>query len=98
MYTSGDRLLAVNRPEAEDNAVALADDRIAELFRGLDFSRVDDRAGSAGSLIEEVWRMFLTAMIAALIAEAVLCLPRKRAVAEAVAGAVPMARLEGAAA
>ena len=96
VYASGDRLLAVNRPEAEDNAVALANDRLAELFRGLDFSRVNDRAGSAGSLIEEVWRMFLTAMIAALIAEAVLCLPRKRAVADE--AAVPMSRLEGAAA
>ena len=88
VYSSGDRLLAVNRPEAEDNAPALADDRLAELFRGLDFSRVDDQAGNAGSLIQEIWRMFLIAMIAALIAEAALCLPRKSA-------RVPQPRLGG---
>ena len=76
-YQAGDRLLAVNRPAAEDAAPILADDRVAGLFRGLDFSRVDDRAGGDGSLIQEVWRLFLVALMVALIAEAVLCLPRK---------------------
>ena len=46
VYPSGDRLLAVNRSAAEDSAPVLADRRVAELFRGLDFARVDDRAGS----------------------------------------------------
>jgi Aerotolerance regulator N-terminal len=77
VYASGDRLFAVNRSEAEDAPRILNDERLAELFRGLDYSRVDDQAGTAGSLIQEVWRLFLTAMIAALIAEAALCLPRR---------------------
>ena len=76
-YQSGDRLLAVNRPQAEDSAPILADDRVAGLFRGLDFSRVDDRAGGEGSLIQEVWRFFLTGMMLLMVAEAALCLPRK---------------------
>jgi len=76
-YRSGERLLAINRPQAEDAAPILADDRVAGLFRGLDFSRVDDRAGSEGSLIQEVWRFFLTGMMALLVFEAALCLPRK---------------------
>ena len=50
--------------------------RVAELFRGLDFARVDDRAGNLGSLIQEIWRMFLVAMMVAMVVEAALCLPK----------------------
>jgi hypothetical protein len=85
VYTSGDRLLAVNRPLAEDAAPVLADRRVAGLFRGLDFSRVDDRAGNAGSLVQEVWRLFLVAMMVSLLVEAGLCLPRAGRPAGAVA-------------
>lgn len=76
VYVSGERLLAVNRPIAEDQAKVLADQRVQELFRGLDFARVDDQAGSIGSLIREIWRVFLASMIVALIVEAGLCLPK----------------------
>jgi hypothetical protein len=78
IYRAGDRLLAVNRPPAEDLAPVLADDRVAGLFRGLDFSRVDDRAGSLAGLIQEIWRVFLVAMMVSMLVEAGLCLPRRR--------------------
>jgi hypothetical protein len=78
VYLSGGKLLALNRPVAEDSAPVLADRRVAELFRGLDFARVDGEAGSMGALIREVWRLFLVAMLAALLLEAGLCLPRVR--------------------
>jgi hypothetical protein len=86
VYAAGDRLLAVNRPWPEDEAKVLSDAAVAELFRGLDFTRVDDRAGSASSLIQEVWRIFLAVMLAALVLEALLCLPK--AVRSAPAGAL----------
>ncbi|MGQ0635864.1 MAG: BatA domain-containing protein [Planctomycetaceae bacterium] len=78
VYAAGDRLLAVNRAEAEDRADVVQDDRIAALFQGLDFDRVDDQPGSLEALIREVWRPFLSAMMIALLAEAGLCLPRQR--------------------
>jgi hypothetical protein len=86
VYQSGERLLAVNRPAAEDAAPVLADARVAELFRGLDFSRVDDRAGNSSSLVQEIWRLFLSAMLVAMVAEAVLCMPKpaRHAAAEVV--------------
>jgi Aerotolerance regulator N-terminal len=77
VYTVGDRLVAVNRPVAEDRAPVLEDGRVAELFRGLDFVRADHQAGQIGTLIREIWRPFLAAMIVALLVEAGLCLPRK---------------------
>src|SRR5205807_8546859 len=78
VYAAGDRLVAVNRSAAEDQAAVLADDRVAGLFRGLDFTRVDDRAGGLAGLIEEIWRPFLVAMMIALLVEAGLCLPRRK--------------------
>jgi hypothetical protein len=77
VYGSGDRLLAVNRPLAEDGADILDDARVAELFHGLDYARVDDKAGNLSSLIQEIWRLFLVSMLVALVAEAALCLPKQ---------------------
>jgi Aerotolerance regulator N-terminal len=76
VYLAGDRLLAINRPAEEDQAPILDDGRVADLFAGLNFIRVDHRAGHIGILIEEIWRPFLAAMMVALIVEAALCLPR----------------------
>jgi len=78
VYTVGERLLAVNRAAAEDQAAVLGDPRVAGLFQGLDYARVDDRAGSIKSLIQEIWRLFLAAMIVAMVVEAGLCLPKIR--------------------
>jgi hypothetical protein len=76
IYQDGERLLAVNRAAAEASAPVLADRRVADLFQGLDFARVDDKAGSLGSLIQEIWRLFLLSMMVAMVVEAGLCLPR----------------------
>src|SRR5207244_6039482 len=76
VYAAGERLLAVNRSTSEDQAAVLADDRVAALFKGLNFTRVNDRAGSLVGLIEEFWRPFLIVMLISLLAEAGLCLPR----------------------
>ncbi|MGC8642118.1 MAG: BatA domain-containing protein [Isosphaeraceae bacterium] len=78
IYESGDRLLAVTRAPAEDLAPVLAEERLAGLFRGLDFARVDDQAGNISSLIQEIWRLFLVAMMVSMVVEAGLCLPRPR--------------------
>ncbi len=84
VYQSSGRLLAVNRAAAEDSAAVVADRKVAGVFRGLDFIRVDDQAGNFASLIQEIWRVFLVAMMTALVVEAALCLPhRTRAVVRA---------------
>lgn len=88
VYASGDRLLAVNRSIEEDRAPALVDEKVAELFKGLDYARVDDTAGSFATLMQEIWRPFLMAMMAALIVEAALCMPKPRPASGKVAGAM----------
>lgn len=76
VYQADEMLLALNRSVSEDQAAVLDEPRVAELFKGLDFARVDDTAGNLSALIQEIWRVFLIAMIIALLAEAGLCLPR----------------------
>ena len=76
VYAADKSILAVNRGEAEDRPAVLGDSRVAELFRGLDFDRVDDQAGNMTSLVHEIWRMCVGAMLVAIVVEAGLCLPR----------------------
>ncbi|HEX7377292.1 MAG TPA: BatA domain-containing protein [Pirellulales bacterium] len=74
-YAAGEAILAVNRPAAEDRADVLSGERVSALFDGLDFTRIDQVASRERSLVEELWRPFLMAMLAALLLEAWLSLP-----------------------
>lgn len=78
VYAREGRLVAVNRPLAEDAARMLAADRIDGLFQGLPFARQEGRPGGGDSLVQEIWRAFLIAMILALIGEGLLCMPSRR--------------------
>ncbi len=79
VFACGDRLVAVNRPVAEDAALPVADERIDALFRGLSFQRITGTAGDTDSIVQEIWRAFLIAMLLALVAEGLLSLPRPAA-------------------
>lgn len=76
VYQSAERLFAINRKDVEDQRELLEDDKVSGLFAGLQISRVDESAGSLSGIVREVWRIFLIAMILALLTEAALCLPR----------------------
>lgn len=78
VYSVGGRLVAVNRPPAEDTARVAAVERIDSLFRGLSFSRIAGQAGVSDSIVQEIWRAFLIAMLIALVVEGLLSLPRQR--------------------
>ncbi len=77
VYADGERLLAVNRPAEEDEPSTVAPERLAELFRDLDFTRVDTEIGRGGGLVQEVWRPVVMAMIVAMMFEAGLSMPRR---------------------
>ena len=80
VFEAADLLIAVNRPAAEDTAAVLGDGRVDELFRGLSLARMAGRAGTTDSLVQEIWRAFLIAMVLALLGEGLLCLPKAAAV------------------
>jgi hypothetical protein len=77
VYASRGRLLAVNRPAAEDAAEVVDDRQIEMLFQGLSFSRFEQKAGGLNAIVEEVWRLFLVALLVALVVEGLLCFPRR---------------------
>lgn len=89
VVASGDKLTALNRPSGEDDAQVLTTTSLNELFAGLDFRVLTDNLEDGRSLTNEVWRAFLIAMALALIAEALLCMPEKRAVTVVQAKEVP---------
>jgi hypothetical protein len=76
VYQHDDQLLAINRDELEDAAATVSDEQVSRLFAELDFDRLDQRPGSGSALVREIWRLFLIAMLLALVVEAGLCMPR----------------------
>jgi hypothetical protein len=50
---------------------------VESLFQGLVFNRFQQKAGGLGNIVEEVWRLFLMAVLVALAVEGLLCLPRR---------------------
>ncbi|MFM9197944.1 MAG: BatA domain-containing protein [Planctomycetia bacterium] len=77
VYEVEGRLVAVNRPAAEDAAAVVDDRQIERLFQGLSFGRFEQKAGDRGGIVEEIWRVFLMAVLVALVVEGLLCLPRR---------------------
>jgi len=77
IYRQQEKLFALNRSEGEDVATIVPAERVEALFEELEFDRVDQSAGASGSLIQEIWRLFLMLVLIALVAEALLCIPRR---------------------
>jgi len=51
-------------------------------LRDVSWQLVDRRPGSTASLVEEIWRLFLIVMLAAMIGEAWLSMPRQTSTRE----------------
>lgn len=83
VYEGDEKLFAVNRSIAEDRPAVLTDEQVAGLFGDLEFDRINERAGSGNRLLEEIWRLFLMLMMAALFVEACLCIPQLTAASRA---------------
>jgi hypothetical protein len=79
VYRSGDRLLAVNRPAAEDAPEVLEGNEAKGLFGPLSFQMLQDKRSPGTDLQGEIWRIFLVTMLLFLVAEAALVLPPKPA-------------------
>jgi len=69
---------AVNRSLDEDHSKITRVGTVDELFDGLPYQRIDDSVGDTSSLANEIWRIFLIAMVLAMILEAALCMPEKK--------------------
>jgi hypothetical protein len=77
VYRAGDRLIAVNRPSAEDDPDIIDSDQTRKLFGDLPVQTWREHEFGFGQLQGEIWRLFAFAMLLLLIAEAILILPAK---------------------
>jgi hypothetical protein len=77
VYRADGRLLAVNRPSAEDDPELLDPDEARKLFGDLPVQMLQERHVETGQLQGEIWRFFLFAMLLFLIAEGILILPAR---------------------
>jgi hypothetical protein len=75
VYRAGERLLAVNRPAAEDERAILDTSQVSQLFGALSFQMLEDRHSSNTPLQGEIWRMLLFGMLLFLLVEGLLVLP-----------------------
>jgi hypothetical protein len=81
IFQLNERLLAVNRPAAEDAPEILTREALDAALTGTGYTLLE-QAGQADdpSLSRDVWRAFLIAVLFFLISEALLCLPKKSTV------------------
>jgi len=77
-FENGGRLRALNRPAREDQIEVVNEASVKDLMAGMDVQIIEDKAGGAESLANEIWRAFVVLMGLALLTEAILCLPAKR--------------------
>lgn len=76
VLTDGEVFIALNRPLSEDAAPALPGAVLTESLAPLDVVVTTTRAAAeGGSLLDEVWRIFLFLVLGALLAELLLCSP-----------------------
>ncbi|NBV20708.1 MAG: hypothetical protein EBS05_01745 [Proteobacteria bacterium] len=78
VYRSGERLLAVNRPGAEDDRTLLEPAGAKKLLGTLPLQLLQERTARSDALQGEIWRLFLIGMLAFLFLEAWLVLPPKK--------------------
>lgn len=78
VYRDGAYWAAVNRSQIEDNATAVPVATVDALFDGVSYQRIDVDVDDTSPLASELWRVFLIAMVIALLAEAGLSLPSRR--------------------
>ncbi len=76
VLTDGEVFVALNRPLSEDASPARPESVLVESLAPLDVVVTTTRAAAeGGSLLDEVWRIFLFLVLGALLAELLLCSP-----------------------
>ena len=78
VYRDGAYWTAVNRSRVEDSATVVPVETVDALFDGVSYRRIDVDVGDTSALASELWRVFLIAMVVALLGEAALSLPSRK--------------------
>ncbi len=88
VYRNGAKLLAVNRPAAEDIGDAIEANAAKQLFEPLAVQLLEEKRSAPAALQGEIWRGLLLTMLLVLLVESVLTLPFQKIEAGKIAGAI----------
>ncbi len=78
VFASGEQTIAQNRPSSEDDARLVPNEGLVTSFGNLRWYRVEATSADS-SLVQEIWRWFVIVMLAALLLESLLCIPKAKA-------------------
>ena len=78
VYENDGEVIAINRPVSEDAVGTIDPAMIKELLGEDSFELITTSASSLSGLTNEIWKLFIVAMLIALIAEGWFSLPTKR--------------------
>ena len=78
VYENDGEVIAINRPVSEDAVGRIDPATIEELLGEDSFELITTSASSLSGLTNEIWKLFIIAMVIALIAEGWFSLPTKR--------------------
>ena len=76
VYRLGERVIAVNRPTAENSPLRVNEEALDTLLEGTSYSLFESKKDD-NNLVSPVWWAFLIAVLFFLLAEAILCLQPK---------------------
>ena len=76
VYRLGERVIAVNRPAAENSPLRVNEEALDTLLEGTSYSLFESKKDD-NNLVSPVWWAFLIAVLFFLLAEAILCLQPK---------------------
>lgn len=77
VHQLGQRMVAVNRPLAEDDLAVASREQLDLMLAGSGYTLFDQAGEADASSSRDVWQSFLVAMLLFLLAEAWLCLPKR---------------------
>jgi hypothetical protein len=77
VFASGEQTTAQNRSNSEDDARLVPNEGLVTSFGNLRWNRVETTSADS-SLVQEIWRWIVIVMLAALLLESLLCIPRAK--------------------
>ncbi|MFC5051702.1 BatA domain-containing protein [Rubritalea spongiae] len=78
VYQFNNRIVAINRPPAEDVDIFISADQLSSILTDTSYSLFEETTKNAAGFTQQLWRVFLVLMLLFLIAEALLCLSPQR--------------------
>jgi hypothetical protein len=83
VYQRDAKLIAINRPNTEDDPETINQETLRRLLSGVDFQLIKNSSDSERPLASEVWRWCAALLIVCLLLEAWMTMPRTSPAAEA---------------